>query len=67
MALTRVEKERIHDSLLKIQAASNSLKRVDPKKIPDFEDIEDCLKETDESLEGALRSSESAPSRKEHP
>ena len=67
MALTRVEKERINDSRLKIRSVSNSLKGVDPKKIPDFEDIEECLEDADESLGGALRSSESDASKQKDP
>jgi hypothetical protein len=57
MALTRLERERITDSRLKIQAVANSLKHVDPKKVPDFEEIEECLEDTDKNLGGALRSS----------
>ena len=36
MPLTRVERERITDSQLKIQAVANRLKGVDPQKVPDF-------------------------------
>ncbi|SPF48761.1 hypothetical protein SBA4_3960005 [Candidatus Sulfopaludibacter sp. SbA4] len=57
MTLTRLERERITDSRLKIQAVANSLKDVDPKKVPDFQEIQDCLKDADKSLGGALRSS----------
>jgi excinuclease UvrABC helicase subunit UvrB len=67
MALTRVERERITDSRLKIQAIANSLKDVDPKKVPDFEEIEKCLKDADKSLGGALRSSESDPPKVRNP
>jgi hypothetical protein len=59
MALTPVEKERITDSRLKIQSVANSLKNVDPKKIPDLEEIQECLEGADQSLGGALRSSTS--------
>jgi hypothetical protein len=58
MALTRVERERIADSRLKIQSVAESLKHVDPKKVPDFEDIEDCLENADQSLSESLRKSE---------
>jgi hypothetical protein len=57
MALTRVEKERITDSLLKVQSITNSLKQVDPNKIRAFEEIQECLEDTDKSLAEALRSS----------
>jgi hypothetical protein len=56
MALTRVEKERLKDSRLKIQSVSDSLHQVDPEKIPDIEEIQDCLEEAEKSLDGALRS-----------
>jgi hypothetical protein len=61
MTLTRVERERITDSRLKIQAISHSLNGVDPNKVPDFEEIQECLDEADKSLGGALRSSEPSP------
>jgi hypothetical protein len=57
MALTRVEKERITDSRMKVQSIANSLKQVDPNKIRDFEEIQECLKDADRSLGEALRSS----------
>jgi hypothetical protein len=57
MALTRVEKERVTDSRLKIQSAANSLKHVDPKKVPRYEEIQECLESADKNLGGALRSS----------
>lgn len=56
MALTRAEKERITDSRLMVQSISNSLKHLDQDKIPDSEEIEDCLKHADESLGKALQS-----------
>ena len=63
-ALTRVEKERIVDSRLKIQAVAKSLKGVDRQKVPDFDEIEECLDGADKSLGGALRSSDAGPSHK---
>ena len=59
MALTRLEKERIADSRLKLQSVANSLKHIAPEKVPDFDDIQNCLQNADKSLGGALRSSES--------
>jgi hypothetical protein len=56
MALTRVEKERITDSQMKVQAIANSLKHIDPSKVPDFEEIQDCLEDADKSFGEALRS-----------
>ena len=55
MALTRVERERLSDSRMKIQSVVESLKHVDPEKVPDFESIEKCLDDADKSLHGALR------------
>jgi hypothetical protein len=57
VALTRVEKERITDSRLKVQSIANSLKHVDPNKIRRFEEIQECLEDADKSLGEALRSS----------
>ena len=54
MELTRTEKERIADSRLKIQSVAQSLNYVDPSKVPNFEEIQDCLEGAEESLEGAL-------------
>ena len=57
MALTRLERERISDSRMKLQSAANSLSHIDPGKVPDFDDIQDCLEDAEKSLAGALRSS----------
>jgi len=59
MRLTRLEKERIADSRLKIQSVTNSLKHVDPKKVRAFESIRECLEEAEHSLGGALKVSDS--------
>ena len=59
MPLSRADKERIADSRLKIQAVTNTLKHVDPKDVPDYEEIEECLEGADRSLGGALRATES--------
>ena len=56
MPLTRAEKERVTDVRLKLQSAADSLKHIDPKKVPDHDDIEDCLEDADKSLGTALRS-----------
>jgi hypothetical protein len=59
MGLTRLERERIRDSRLKIQSVASNLKNVDPTKIRRLEEIEECLDEAEKSLDGALRSGES--------
>jgi hypothetical protein len=55
MMLTRVERERITDSRLKIQSAAKSLKHIDPGKVQNFEGIRECLEAADQNLGGALR------------
>jgi hypothetical protein len=55
MALTRTERERIADSRLKIQSVAQTLNHVDPRKVPNFKEIQDCLEGAEESLEGALK------------
>ena len=54
------EKERVADSRLKIQSVANSLNHVNPSKVPNFEEIQECLEDADESLRGALRDSSSS-------
>jgi len=54
MTLTRVEKERIADSQLKLESITKSLKHVDPAKIERIEEIQDCLDDADKSLKQAL-------------
>jgi len=58
MTLTRIERERLTDSRLKIQSVARSLNHVDPKKIPDFREIEKCLEDADKNLGVALRSAD---------
>jgi hypothetical protein len=60
MALSRVERERVNDSRLKLQSVSNSLSQVDPKKVPDIDEIQQCLENAGKSLDGALRTTESS-------
>ena len=56
MRLTRVEKERLKDSRLKLQSVAESLQQVDPQKVPQFEKIEECLESAERSLGGVLGS-----------
>jgi len=58
MALSKVERERVNDSMLKIQSVAKSLRKVNPKDIPDYEDIESCLEDADRNLRYALRTAE---------
>lgn len=54
MALTRVEKERLQDSRLKLKSVADSLQHVDPRKVPGVDRIEECLEDAERSLNGAL-------------
>lgn len=55
MTFTRVERAKITDSVLKIQSARASLENMDESKIPDFEEIQSCLRMVDKNLRFALR------------
>jgi hypothetical protein len=52
--LTLAERERVRDSMLKIQSVRYSLDLVGQDKIPSIDEIEACLKNTDQSLRAAL-------------
>jgi hypothetical protein len=54
MNLTPVERERITDSMLKIQSARASLRQVDDEKYPNAEEIDSCLRSADRHLKVAL-------------
>ena len=56
MELTQEERARLNDSKHKIQSVAESLKHVDPRKVPDYDEINDCLDSADISLRGALGS-----------
>ena len=58
MGLTRVDKERIRDSRLKLQSVAKSLKQVHSTGIEGMDEIQDCLKDAEKSLKGALRGDE---------
>ena len=52
--LTPVERERLTDSMLKIQSARTSLGDVNEAKYPNAEEIESCLQSADHHLKAAL-------------
>ena len=54
MKLTEVERERITDSILKLQSVRVSLEEVDEGKIPHVDEIESCLENADHNLKVAL-------------
>jgi hypothetical protein len=56
MELTQEERARITDSTHKIQSANDSLAQVDPTKIPEIDEIQECLENADKTLRGVLRS-----------
>jgi|KBSMisStaDraftv2_1062788.scaffolds.fasta_scaffold4725917_1 hypothetical protein len=62
MPLTKVEREKITDSMLKIQSATASLDTLDETKVQDIEEIQSCLQMAGKNLRMALRN---APARKE--
>jgi hypothetical protein len=55
MSLTNVEREKITDSVLKIQSVRASLEDIDETKIPEYEEVEGCLTTVDKKLRLALR------------
>ncbi len=55
MPLTKVEREKITDSVLKLQSVRASLENMDDSKIPDLKSVESCLKDADKNLTAALR------------
>jgi hypothetical protein len=52
--LTLSDRERIADSVLKIQSVRHSLDQVAEEKIPDKAEIESCLESADLNLRSAL-------------
>ena len=63
MELSKEERARITDMAHKIQSANDSLALVDSQKIPDIDDIQECLGNADKTLRGVLRSHPSKPKR----
>jgi hypothetical protein len=54
-SLSPVEREAVNDSLLKIQSIQRSLDQVEEFKIPDIQEIRDCLTTAHRNLRAALR------------
>ena len=55
MQLSKLEREVITDSMLKIQSIEASLKQIDGNKLVDIKAIESCLKTAENSFRMALR------------
>ena len=55
MALTKLEREVITDSMLKIQSIQASLNQIDETKLLDSEEIQSCLRTANKSFRAALK------------
>ncbi len=62
--LTKSERAKITDSVHSIQSARASLADIDETKVPEVDEIQDCLENADKNLRGALRE---APQEKKPP
>jgi len=56
MSLTRLEREIITDSLLKLQSIEASLEQLDKIRIPDLDEIHSCLRTANHSFRTVLSS-----------
>jgi hypothetical protein len=54
MSLSKLEREVITDSMLKIQSIEASLKQIDGSKVVDIDEIHSCLRTADRSFRTAL-------------
>jgi hypothetical protein len=57
MPLSRVDRERITDSALKIQSVRNQLDHLDRSKLSEIEEIKEYLENADDNRRDALKSS----------
>ena len=55
MPLTKLEREVLTDSMLKIQSIQASLNQIDETKLNDSDEIHSCLKTANKSFRAALR------------
>ena len=53
--LTKSERAKITDSVHSIQSARASLTDIDESKVPEVDEIQECLESADKNLRGALR------------
>lgn len=67
MPLNKLEREVLTDSMLKVQSIKASLERIDPKKVPDNEEIQECLETADQSLRQALKAENADATPKKSP
>ena len=61
MSLTKSERAKITDSVHSIQSARASLVDIDEDKVPEVEEIQDCLEGADKKLRQALRETPRQP------
>ena len=61
--LTEEERARVSDGKHNLQAASEALSTVDRSKIPNLDQIEECLEDADKNLREALQAHEHPPKR----
>jgi len=54
MKLTTVERERLTDSVLKLESVRASLDQMDEEKVPKLEQMESCLEGVDHGLREVL-------------
>jgi hypothetical protein len=59
MTLTKLEREVITDSVLKIESIQASLDQIDEAKIVGLDEIHNCLESADKNFRTALRGSSS--------
>jgi len=55
MLLSKLEREVITDSMLKIQSIQASLNQIDETKLLDSEEIQSCLRTANKNFRAALR------------
>jgi predicted nucleic acid-binding Zn-ribbon protein len=55
MSLTKSDRAKITDSVHSIQSARASLSDIAEDKVPDVDEIQDCLEDADKKLREALR------------
>ncbi|HEY1239658.1 MAG TPA: hypothetical protein VGF16_03835 [Bryobacteraceae bacterium] len=53
--MSRVEREAITDSVLKIESIQASLEQLDEAKIPEVGEIQNCLELSDQKLRDVLK------------
>jgi len=61
MNLTKSERAKITDSVHSIQSARASLADIEEDKVPEVDDIQDCLEGADKKLRQALRETPRQP------